>query len=118
MTALTNVMDEKTKEALEGSIKKWRDIVAGHGIDKGSLNCSLCNVFLDQESGDCKGCPVATKTGNLYCIGSPYDEWSNFEEEWLLATPINSIKDSPLRKEAEELAQAELDFLISLREVE
>jgi hypothetical protein len=38
-------MDEKTLEALKGSIRKWEAIVDGTGEDDGADNCPLCHMF-------------------------------------------------------------------------
>ena len=38
-------MNARTWKALEGSIKKWEDIVAGKRGDRGSRNCPLCREF-------------------------------------------------------------------------
>jgi hypothetical protein len=92
-------MDAKTLEALRGSIKKWEGIVAGTTMDLGPANCPLCQRFIDND--DCAGCPVAFRTGQDSCAGSPYDEWTAAEE----------ANDSVRLARA---AQAELDFLKSL----
>ena len=86
-------MDKRTLTVLKGSIKKWEGIVAGTIEDKGIENCPLCKEFYDD---DCEGCPVADRTGQIHCLGSPY-------EEYCLGS--NSKQQS---------AQAELDFLRSL----
>lgn len=62
----------KSLAALKGSIKKWEKIVAGTGIDKGSDNCPLCMMFIEQE---CKGCPVRHATGKIYCENTPYIDY-------------------------------------------
>jgi hypothetical protein len=98
-------MDDRTKEALEGSIRKWQDIVAGTGVDEGSDNCPLCWLFISNE---CKGCPVSTFTGRSRCHGTPYEDWNAANENDGLAHTA----------EFKELAQKELDFLISLRDPE
>ena len=43
---------EETKEALEGSIRKWELIYANAGADEGIDNCPLCELFNDE----CTGC--------------------------------------------------------------
>lgn len=64
-------MNKETKEALEGSIKKWKEIVASTDAkDKGVANCPLCGLFARH---DCTGCPVGDVSGT--CGGSPYGEW-------------------------------------------
>lgn len=101
-------MDEKTLTALKGSIKKWEDIVAGHGADLGPTNCPLCIEFYGNEFGkDCSGCPVYEHTGKIHCGGTPYSDF--------YAGPIPISGHSPEdREELTQQAQAELDFLRSL----
>lgn len=96
-------MDSKAAAALEGSIKKWRKIADGTGVDEGESNCPLCIAFL-HVNGHCAGCPVAVKTGKPYCSGSPYSDYR-------LALLFGRPQDELLRQ-----AQREVDFLISLRE--
>lgn len=84
-------MDDKTLEALKGSIKKWEGIVAGTIENQGALNCPLCQLF--NTSDECDGCPVKERTGEDFCEGSPY---YSYEQK---------VQGS---------AQAELDFLKSL----
>ena len=59
---------EETKEALEGSIRKWELIYANAGADEGIDNCPLCELF------NCTGCPVDYVT-NKGCLGGPYSHW-------------------------------------------
>lgn len=70
-------MKPQTKEALEGSIRKWERILVGESEDHGPLNCPLCRLFNNNRTPDakrCVGCPVAAKTGKE-CRGTPYDQW-------------------------------------------
>ena len=97
-------MDEKTREALEGSIAKWQAIVHGTGGDYGVSNCPLCALFYHQE---CEGCPVADATGIICCGGSPYDLFAG-HDIWYLGIKADT-------EELQQAAQKELDFLISLR---
>lgn len=85
-------MNKKTAKALEGSIEKWKAIVAGTGTDEGHYNCPLCALFFYD---DCAGCPVMKKTGFGSCSNSPYDDYCQ----------------NPTRARAKK----ELAFLISLR---
>ena len=66
-------MNKKTLKALEGSIEKWRKIVAKEGVDDGEGNCPLCRLFIDESL--CGECPVAQKTGQECCQESPYSNW-------------------------------------------
>lgn len=97
-------MDDKTLDALRGSIAKWVAIRDGTGKDDGVKNCPLCAVFLPNLTRTpCNGCPVAERTGRISCCGSPYHAW-----DYLSSGP--SVKTEADRA----LAQAELDFLRSL----
>jgi hypothetical protein len=90
-------MDDRTRRALEGSIRKWEAIVAGTGEDWGTSNCPLCTefyAFVGVDGDNCRGCPVRERTGYGLCDGSPYERY----------VPGNR-----------EGAQEELDFLKSLR---
>jgi hypothetical protein len=103
-------MNKEAWEALEGSIAKWEAIVAGTGTDQGTTNCPLCTMFFE---GRCGGCPVAESVGDAECSGTPYSEWRaaahktfgrHLTSDWYATTP-----------QLVRLAQAELDFLKSLR---
>ena len=96
-------MDERALTALEGSIEKWERIVAGTWGDMGSINCPLCREFM-QVNG-CPDCPVCTKTEKSLCEGSPYTAWDEYTKENRRVFDAESLR----------LAQAELDFLKSLR---
>lgn len=69
-------MKPATLKALRGSIKKWQGIRAGTMEDLGADNCPLCKLFLSREY--CSGCPVAGKTGQDSCNGSPYELLGSF----------------------------------------
>lgn len=98
-------MNKKTLTALRGSIAKWERILAGDEGDSGSDNCPLCHLFLSYS--ECRGCPVAARTGKSLCMDTPYDAW----------LALDTTIDSPTFAETDEqkvAAQAELDFLKSL----
>ena len=65
-------MNPKTLKALQGSIKKWEGIIVDTAIDKGAINCPLCELFL---GGRCKECPVAKAVNSIYCEDTPYIEY-------------------------------------------
>lgn len=114
-------MDDKTLEALKGSIAKWEAIVAGTGVDRGVENCPLCQMFCanDDEDADCRGCPVMRETGRSDCNGSPYMEWAELApDSFPLHEPTVCRRlppeGTPGRRKVLAAAQAELDFLKSL----
>ena len=94
-------MNAKTLKALKGSIAKWRKIVAGKEFDAKSENCPLCILF----TFSCEPCPVARKTKQHECRGTPYDT------EWLPLGGAYKKASTPKLKKA---ARAELSFLKSL----
>lgn len=105
-------MDPETLNALNGSINKWSNIVAGTGADKLSRNCALCKMFMDKNR--CVGCPVAAKAGVGGCHQTPFEEWN--EHQALVHMPESILKRVVHKGcvECARLAQAELDFLRSL----
>lgn len=106
-------MDAKTLEALKGSIAKWEKIVAGTGTDGGCGNCPLCQAFNPEDAAaedECKGCPVAGKTGQTWCDGSPYTLlWGAIKPAY--NRDFSGYVHTPASLAA---AKAELDFLRSL----
>ena len=94
-------MDNATREALLGSIEKWKGIVAGTEEDLGAINCPLCTMFLTTKR--CRGCPVYEATGWPGCVASPYMDYMRH---------ARSIPGASERKQA--AAEAELAFLQSL----
>lgn len=87
------------REALELSIQKWEIIVdrlrEGLAIegDGGYATCACCHKYCGNKKA-CHGCPIMKQTGQPYCVGSPYLQFS----------------DEPTLKNA----YAELNFLRSL----
>jgi hypothetical protein len=125
-------MKKKTLKALEGSIKKWKKISAGKGLDLGTINCPLCQIFY-RRKGDfahCEGCPVKKKTGKTCCYGTPYERWwkhradkHSWEQElislrfigvnavWAVDPDVSSDIKCPT---CQKIADAELEFLKGL----
>lgn len=103
-TDVVEPTDAETLTALRGSIAKWEAIANGTGLDLGSSNCPLCQLFFDNP--DCRGCPVAAATGEWGCGRTPY------EDEW--AKIVGWKAKPPYSAEALVAAQHEVDFLKSL----
>ena len=105
-------MTETALTALQGSVEKWQDIVKGIGEDKGPINCPLCIVFNNCDPYTeivglgCVGCPVMEKSGATGCNNTPYEAWDMYR--------VDSGEQTVTDQESKDLAQAELDFLISL----
>lgn len=94
------------QDALEVTIKKWRDIVSGVGPDLGGKNCALCEEYAD---GPCRDCPIRILTERLWCRGTPYYQW-----RICIGASRWSVED---HYSEESLAEANkmLEFLESLR---
>ena len=107
-------MNEQTLKALKGSIKKWEKIVAGKGIDTGYKNCPLCKLF--NSGKDCDdACPIKLQTGISGCDGTPYEEWCDHQYYiYIIDQDRKTRRVFKIRPDCKRLAQAELDFLISL----
>ena len=98
-------MKPATLKALRGSIAHWKRMATGKqrlGEQPTGECCSLCELFNKDENDLCDGCPVAEKTGALFCKGTP---WFSAHSEW------RNLGFSP---KFSELAAAELAFLQSL----
>lgn len=123
-------MDEKTLTALQGSIKKWEAIVAGTGLDAGTINCPLCQEFAD-KTGDidddtwredgCVGCPVAETVGTHSCGRTPYSDWAAYtwdhRNDGAGVETNHGARHFDYRvfdDKSKDIAQKELDFLRSL----
>lgn len=102
-------MNAETLKALHGSIEKWERIASGEGVDDGTQNCPLCQLFNAPvgRNLNCAGCPVLAKTGVAKCDDTPYTNWIKlFDKEcW----PLRADTD-----EKREVASAELEFLRGL----
>ncbi len=105
-------MDERTREALEGSIEKWKAIERGDGMDLGITNCPLCALFINDC---CSGCPVWAATGHTHCAWSPY---GYFRAALNAAAGSGAvcIDEAPLdeARRLKRLARDEREFLESL----
>lgn len=102
-----------SKEALEGSIKKWKRIVEDRrAVDNGYRNCKLCLMY-DCGPESCTGCPVKDKTGKVLCTGTPHQRWEDhMGDHGIYLNPFRRQKDCPT---CLSLAKEELAFLESLR---
>lgn len=105
-------MNKETLAALRESIAHWRELaqVSDYShIQIGAKNCALCQLFHPiyrseqyADWDDCSACPVAQRTGERLCQGTPY-------------TSVSEGLDNELGLVTFRLrAQRELDFLISL----
>ena len=99
---------EDAKEYLKDK-KYWKD------VDREKVrnmllfwdNCALCHTYRKGKStaDQCRGCPVARKTGRINCLGSPYKSVTDaYDYE------LQSLK--PLKLAVDQ----EIEFLKSLKE--
>ena len=101
-----------TKETLEASIKHWQENVAAETPGDASVSdgdCALCNAYQQ-----CAECPVKKYTMAPYCTGTPYYDAAYALSEWSCAV-LKGCNGQREREAWRKAAQAELDFLISLR---
>jgi hypothetical protein len=112
-------VDTVALDALQRSIAHWEENVAATRIQDvriGAGDCRLCVVFRGnsevQKPSDCIGCPVAEKTGQIYCRLTPYSNALRFfDRAWAnRATRGPSVYLTCFKQAAQE----ELDFLRSL----
>jgi hypothetical protein len=102
-------MNQKTLEALQGSIMKWKDIENGTGIDDGASNCPLCLMF---RADNCNNCPINNTTNNESCGNKEYHEWANHMRTYHKVSSCGTWK--VFCNECKELAHKEVEFLKSL----
>ena len=105
-------MDKKTKEALEASIIKWRNIADGTQVDIGAQNCDLCKLFFKYK---CVGCPVFLKTAHSDCISTPFYEW---KRHFIYEHPLYKGDRRVICETCKNIALEEVKFLESLKEKE
>jgi len=105
-------VNPETLEALQGSIQKWRDIVAETEEDNFADNCALCQRFNQSgcKTADGELCPVAIRANMDGCDNTPWVEWHFQQVRWGHRHQDRRADTDELRA----LAQVELDFLISL----
>ena len=71
-------------EALNKSIDHWEDNCNADefdDVDTSSSSCECCRQWYSSGNGECIGCPIFEKTGQIYCHGTPYYEVSDLVDE-------------------------------------
>lgn len=63
-------MSSEVLKALEKAVLKYDSIAQGVGVNMGSMDCALCQMF----PRTCEGCPVADFAGARQCHNTPYYE--------------------------------------------
>jgi hypothetical protein len=105
-------MDAETLKALKKSIKHWEGNAKADHVELAfvtSYHCALCDKFLVECDDLCIGCPVADKTEQPCCEGSPWEAAYNARCYWYIKP-----NDIARRDAFRAAAQAEVDFLKSL----
>lgn len=103
-------MNKKTLAALKASIQHWKENEAAEAVDLVSVfgeDCALCRMFAWEK--ECKGCPVAKKTGQSGCWGSPWRDAKSARDEWCRHPGSAHARDA-----FRAAARAEREFLESL----
>lgn len=103
-------------DALDKSIEKWEKIVKDRrSVDNGVDNCALCQKYvkLSFPRYICTDCPVKLHTGKDFCKESPYAMWTIHQQ--LAHRDSLPYRRQKGCKTCDEIAQAELDFLRSLK---
>jgi hypothetical protein len=62
-------MTKEAEKALRASIKHWEIDVLKNNVFPKTDNCPLCLLYFIE---DCRGCPIAKKTGHDCCHETPY----------------------------------------------
>lgn len=119
-------MEPKTLEALRESIAHHQNNKAvPHQRTMGASSCALCGLFRYQgpivegqiyrrnSNADCGGCPVREKTGEQYCIGTPWGE-VEYTESKMAEEGNDYDEDCPFRNDFQLAEGAEIAFLKSL----
>jgi hypothetical protein len=101
---LRNFYDDKTIQAIDGSIAKWEGIYTGRIPDIGHANCPLCRLFIEDK---CKDCPVTHYVSAIMCEKTPYISW-------YLEGPLDGYAKT---KKDKDLAFDEIRFLKTIKEI-
>ena len=91
-------------------IKHWEEVVEDPANTLvGSSSCAFCREYMCML---CRGCPISEYTDNYYCIGTPYDSFTDEQ------TALISIHDTHYIQTLKQAAQDELDFLLMVRKLQ
>jgi len=103
-------ISQRGMDALDKSIKHWKNLRDGKEHVIGSAECALCVEFSHVYPGElCKECPVKKVTGQDDCRGTPYHDIMEIAEFSRLKTDKDPY--------AYALACAELAFLEAVKEL-
>ena len=108
-------MGPRTREALEASIRHWKENAAAENPNDANVfgeACPLCHIFY-KGRGDCEGCPVANATGFGLCERTPWGDASKAWGAWAHDHENDGPDFAALRAEFRRAALAEVEFLES-----
>jgi len=71
-------------------------------------SCPLCVKYMETR---CGGCPVAEKTGEALCVGTPYYAAHDIVERYRTATTVSGADLGRFLTEFQEIAIREIAFL-------
>lgn len=101
-------MTTKARTLIEESIPHWERMSTGTGFPREGPfwhQCPLCKEYIGEAPNFCAGCPVREKTGQIFCMGTPYEQaYTAFLEE----------KEGPQSDRFKVHALRELNFLKEL----
>lgn len=98
-------LTRRQTRALFKSIQHWKRIAKGKAYSNGTETCALCQEFLCSEfyGDDCRKCPVAEKTGEEYCDGTPFPEFTKVAHtdeagfRWALGKPAQAAAEKEVK---------------------
>jgi hypothetical protein len=105
-------VDQEMLDAIDGSIRKWEDILAGRKEDRGTGNCPLCQNYHVTPGflEPCKNCPVMGDSGAKCCDGTPYKAWKEHHDSF-----HNDLPRTIRCEQCAMLAYKELEYLRGMK---
>ena len=99
------------------SIAHWERNAAAQTVDDIKTGVDHCALCQEHHGNDCQTCPVMQRTGQMYCVGSPYIEagraYARLKELNRVNCPQEVIQGAWEKWRA--AAEVEVNFLKSLR---
>ena len=114
MSNLNTDKINKDIELLSKAISKWSNVAFKNTEENGQNDCACCQEYLVSIKNACKDCPIKLWSNHKYCQNTPYDDFSDFEEEILESDKDFITYDLSDRQK---LAENELDFLTTLKDL-
>jgi hypothetical protein len=82
---VTKISKKKVVKLLWKSIEHWHENYWVKEPEEALIDaedCALCEIFLDESTSTCNGCPVKESTGQDVCRGSPWRKVSWELYDW------------------------------------